>query len=165
MRRIILWIAAILITFAIGVGADRLWWHFLASPSTDEPAALDVVVPQREVVFVPAPAPPPPAPPKPNIILDYDGEYLSAAFYIMGSKPKEFADIESLSIYLSPGTDDYPAEIRVNTHQVNDDSSYDNAESTFVLVTNRRVFLRLQNWITRNSNIASTANSCAKIGM
>lgn len=142
MRRIILWIAAILITFAIGVGADRLWWHFLASPSTDEPAAFDVVVPQREVVFVPAPAPPPPppAPPTPNIILDYDGEYLSAGFYIMGPKPKEFADIDSLSIYLSPGTDAYPAAIHVNTHPVNDDSSYDYTEATFALVTNRRVF-------------------------
>ncbi len=140
MRRIVLWIAAILITFTIGVGADRLWRHFRAAPpapATVEPAAFDVVVPLKEVVYVPAPAPPPP---KPNIILDYDDEYLSAVFYILGSKPKEFADIESVSIYLNPMSDDYPAEIHVNIQQGNDDYPYDNAAATFGLVTNRRVF-------------------------
>jgi len=144
MRRIVLWIAAILITFSIGVGVDNLWWHFMAAPpapATVKPAAFDLVVPLKEAVYVPAPAPPPASPPKPNIILDYDDEdYLSAAFFILGPKPKEFADIESISIYLSPGTYDYPAEFHVNIHQDNDDYPYDNAAATFGLVTDRRIF-------------------------
>lgn len=145
MRRIVLWIAAILITFTIGVGADRLWWRFMAAPPVPtavEPAAFDVVVPLREAVYVPAPAPlPPPPPPIPNIILDSDDEsYLSASFYIMGPKPKEFADIDSISIYLSGGVEDYPGEFHVNTVQGDDDDTYDNAAATFALVTDRKIF-------------------------
>jgi len=143
MRRIILWVAAILITFSFGVGADKLWWHFMAAPpapATVERAQFDFPVPQ-EVVFAPAPAPLPPPPPKLNVILDCDDEfYLSAAFYIMGSKPKEFADIDSVSIYLSPGVADYPAEFHVNVRQGDDDDRYESATATFGLVTDRRIF-------------------------
>lgn len=139
MRRIVLWVAAILITFTIGVGADRLWWHFLAAPPTVEAAPVDVAVPEREIVYVQAPAPPtpPPAPPKPNFILDYDGHYLEAGFYPMGPVPKEFADFESLSIWLNPGpNEEYQGEIYVRTHR----AEYNGSLTMFALVTNRRVF-------------------------
>ncbi len=145
MRRFILWIAAILITFAIGVGAERLWWHFFAAaPVTPviEPATVDVAVPQREVVLASAPAPAPePAPsPKQNLVLDSDEDYnLSAYFYIIGSKPKEFADIDSLSIWLNPASDKYPGEIYVYTRFF-EESHYDSAPATFALVTERRIF-------------------------
>ena len=144
MRRFILWIAAILITFAIGVGADRLWWHFFTAspaPATVEPAAAEVIVPQREVVYVPAPAPatPTPPPPQPHLILDYDpkGPSVWAAFYIMGPQPKEFADIDSIEAMLSPESPDYPGTISVFAHEGN---VYDEAEATFGLVTDRRIF-------------------------
>ena len=143
MRRFILWIAAILITFAIGVGADRLWWHFFIAPAspTTEPGAADVAFPQPEVVFVPAPAPPPPppTPPKPHLILDYDSRQLSvrAVFYIMGPQSNEFADIDSIEAEFSPESPDYPGMILVNTHNGDD---YDDANATFGLVTNQTMF-------------------------
>ena len=144
MRRVILWIAAILITFAIGVGADRLWWHFLTAPPqpvTPGPVAFDVDIPQREAVpaYVPPPPPPAPPPPKPNLILDYDSLSLSvdAAFYPIGPKPKEFADFDSLEVILNPGSVDYPGEISVFTFEGNNPYK---AEATFGLVTERRLF-------------------------
>src|ERR1044072_6490173 len=122
MRRIILWIAAISITFAIGVGADRLWWHFLtASPPPTpvvEPVAVNSFVPQREEVPAYTPPPPTPAappPPKRNLILDYDGQTHSvyAAFYPMGPIPKEFAEFDSFEAMLSPESVEYPGTIWV----------------------------------------------------
>ena len=143
MRRFILWIAAISITFAIGVGADRLWWHFLAPPpptTVVEPVAFNSFEPQREVV--PAYAPPSqPAPvsPKPNLILDYDALTFSmwAAFYPMGPVPKEFADFDSIDAMLSPESEGYPGTISVFTREGGE--SYE-AEATFGLVTERRLF-------------------------
>lgn len=142
MRRFILWIAAISITFAIGVGADRLWWYFLAAPPpTPEAAPLAVdIQPQREIVYVPAPALPPPPPPLPNLILDYDSEEFSmgASFYIMGSKPKEFADFDSIEALLTPPhTDGDNASIRVYTRR---GDQFDSARVRFGLVTERQFF-------------------------
>jgi len=146
MRRWILWIAALLITFAVGIGADRLWWHFLTAPPSQpakvEPIAFDVAIPTREVVPAYVPPPPPPAalaPPKPNLILDYDSDMFSvwASFYIMGSKPKEFADIDSIEAMLTPESAQYPGTISVYTHKGDD---YDSAAANFALVTEKRFF-------------------------
>jgi hypothetical protein len=142
MRRFILWIAAILITFTIGVGADRLWWHFLAPPPAKAEPVVDVALPQREVVYVPAPAPPPPPPPAPkqNLVLDYEDDGgLSAVFYVMGAKPKGFTDIQGFDLYLNPGSVESPGEIYLNTG-LGDEHNYDNAPATFALVTERRIF-------------------------
>jgi len=138
MRRVILWIAAILITFAIGLGADRLWWHIFAAPAPApkaEPVAVDVQ-PLRETVFVPVPAEPTPA--KPTMILDYDplSFQVWTVFYIMGPKPKEFADFDSMEAMLNPQAND-PGTITVRTREGNE---YDNAEATFGLVTEQRLF-------------------------
>jgi hypothetical protein len=144
MRRFILWIAAILITFAIGVGADRLWWYFLAAPPAPvaEPVAVNSFEPQTEVVPAYVPPPPPPAappPPKPTMILDYDPLSLSlyAAFYPMGPLPKEFADFDSFEAMLSPDSVEDPGTIAVYTRQ--GAQSY-KAEATFGLVSERRLF-------------------------
>ena len=140
MRRVILWIAAILITFAIGVGADQLWWHFPAAPAPTpkvETLAVDLQ-PQREIVYVSEPAPPPPEP-KPNLILDYDPARLQlyGLFYVMGSKPKEFADLDALEVSLSPESKDFPGIIFVLTHE---GEQHYSAQATFGLVTERRLF-------------------------
>lgn len=140
MRRFVLWIAAILITFAIGIGADRLWWHFLAAappppPAKVEPLAINCGPPIRDIMYVPAPAPSP----TPNFILDYDPEESSmwAVFYVMSPKPKEFADIDSFEVSLSPAVDNHPGMIFVTARRGGD---YENAEATFALVTERRLF-------------------------
>lgn len=139
MRRLVLWIAAILITFAIGIGADRLWWHFLAAapqPAVKiEPLAINCGPPIRDIMYVPGPAPPP----KPNLILDYDVEkfQLSAAFYPIGAKPQEFADFDSIGVMLG-GIDAYDAtEFSV---YMKEGEKYDSANANFGLVTGRRLF-------------------------
>lgn len=143
MRRFILWIAAILITFAIGVGADRLWWHFFTAPPAPtkvEPAATaEIAFPQREVVYLPPAPPPPPSPPKRSLILDYDSKKLSvwAIFYIMGSQSKEFADIDSIEAELNPESEDSPGSIAVYTHTRD---QYETAYAIFGLVTDQRLF-------------------------
>ena len=140
MRRIILWIAAILITFAIGVGTDRLWWHLPAAPPSTpqaEPLAVDIQ-PQREIVYVPEPALPPP--PTSNLILDYDPEKfsISASFTIMGPKPKEFVQFDSFEAMLS-GThaDENQASITLYTHS---GDQYDSEPVKFGVVTERQFF-------------------------
>ena len=141
MRRFILWIAAMLITFAIGVGAEQLWSHFFSAPpapTTIEPTAVNVALPQR--VYLPGPAPLPAATPSPpNLILDYDSEKLSvwAVFYIMGPQSKEFADVDSIQAMLNPEVKGYPGEISLYTHSGAD---YDNVNANFALVTTQRMF-------------------------
>ena len=143
MRRFILWIAAILITFAIGVGADRLWWRLLAAPApVAEPVAVNSFEPQTEVLpayVSPPPLPATPSPPKPTIILDYDplSFTIAAVFYPMGAKPKEFADFDSFEAMLSHGSQEDPGTIAVYTRDGGE--SY-RAEATFGLVTERRFF-------------------------
>jgi hypothetical protein len=141
MRRFVLWIAAILITFAIGVGADRLWWHFLAAPpqpAEPAPVTSNCGPPIRDIVYVPAPPAPPP-PPKPTFVLDYDRNSfsMSAVFYIMGAKPAEFADIDSFEVMLGAMNEYDPTAISVY-RRLGDD--YDSAHATFGLVTARRLF-------------------------
>ena len=142
MRRFVLWIAAILITFSIGIGADRLWWHLLAPalpPSAKvEPIAINCGPPIRDITYVPAPPTPAP-PPQPNFILDYDVEkfQLSAAFYPIGAKPREFADFDSIGVMLG-GSDAYDGtEFSV---YMKEGEEYDSANANFGLVSGRRLF-------------------------
>ena len=142
MRRVILWVAAILITFAIGVGADQVWWHFLAAPPPApkvEPLAVDIQ-PQREVVYVPGPALPPPPPPKPFLILDYDHKKFSVygSFYIMGAKPKEFESFDSIeAMFSDPHAEGEQGDITVYTR---DGNQFDSTPARFVVVTQRTLF-------------------------
>ena len=102
MRRVILWIVTILITFAIGTGFDSLWRYRTTkeSPVTAklEAAPLEITVPEVEKT------PPIPAPaPAPNLILDYNREKIDhyGALYIMGPAPEGFRDFECIALGLS----------------------------------------------------------------
>jgi len=102
MRRIILWIVALLITFAVGTGADSLRRYLFTNEAPAaklEAAPFDVAVP----VFAPAVPFPEPAPPAPNLILDYNQEKIDhyGALYIMGPAPEGFRDFECIALGLS----------------------------------------------------------------
>jgi uncharacterized protein involved in high-affinity Fe2+ transport len=90
MRRVILWIVAILITFAIGTGADsfRRYLFTKETPAAEkvEAAPLEVAAP----VFAPIVPFPESAAPAPNLILDYNPEKIDhyGALYIMGPAPE-----------------------------------------------------------------------------
>ncbi|HEV8428472.1 MAG TPA: hypothetical protein VGQ41_11285 [Pyrinomonadaceae bacterium] len=139
MRRVILWLAAILITFAIGVGADQLWWWLFKAvppvPSNVQPLAVDCGPPIRDIVYIPAP----PTPPEKNFILDVDHERfnIGALFYIIGPKSKAFADLDSFEVWLNPQSTTHLGSIFVSTGKGDE---YDSAAANFALVTERRVF-------------------------
>lgn len=102
MRRVILWIVAISITFGIGMGADALRRYlFTKQPLVTklEPAPFEVAVP----VFAPTVPFPEPAAPAPNLILDYNQEKIDhyGALYIMGPAPQGFRNFECIALGLS----------------------------------------------------------------
>jgi hypothetical protein len=127
MKRLILHVALMLVTFTFGVALDRLLWE----PHVETLPALKLIE------FPPAP----PAPPATSteIILDYDVEEFNpfGAYEIMGSKPKSFAKFQGIELAVS-GNQDYPGYVSV--YNVESYKEHDGAAATFALVTEERVF-------------------------
>ena len=141
MKRLVLHVALLLVTFAFGVALDRLLWE----PHVEPLPNLEVVkLPPSEPQTVPVAPVAPPAPaatPIPNLIRDYDSEKFSrwGVFYIMGAKTKAFADFDTIEVGLSGDGDDYPGYISVVTRSDRNEYGYDVASATFALVTERRL--------------------------
>lgn len=142
MKRLIFCAGMMLVTFAVGIGIHRL----IAQRQVDKappPPKVEVVslAPVELRRESPPPAPPEPAAtPKPIFVLDYDRKKFApwAVFYVMGQKPRAFADFESLEVALSEHGDPDDGYIGVNT--IGPDSAWDGARATFALVTERRLF-------------------------
>ncbi|HEX7330500.1 MAG TPA: hypothetical protein VF290_03320 [Pyrinomonadaceae bacterium] len=148
MKRVILRVVAMLLTFALGVTVTWLiLWREVEEP--DPPCKVELVSPEAlvnriesiasitpitPVATVPAPA----ATPKPHFILDYDPEMFNpyGMYYIMGPKPKEFASFDSFEVVLIGLADD-PGYISVftNSEKYNSDST----SAVFAFVTERRL--------------------------
>jgi hypothetical protein len=131
------------VTFAFGIGIHRLIWQRQVN-KTPSPKAetISFVLPEPYGLVpttVPAVAPAPVATPTPNFIRDYDSEKfaLYAVFYPMGPTPEAFADVESIEVAPNGDGEDDPGYITVNTRLYD---KYYNAEATFALVTERRLF-------------------------
>jgi hypothetical protein len=134
MKRLVLHVALMLVTFAFGVGLDRLLWE----PHVEPLPNLEVFpLPEPRIVHsygIGAPA----AESK-EFILDYDFEKFNpvGAYEIMGPKPKAFANFQGIELAVS-GSESYPGYIVVyNEGSYNE---YDGASATFALVTDERVF-------------------------
>lgn len=148
MKRVILRVVAMLLTFALGV---TVTWLILRREVNDtrSQCKVEVVSPEAlvqriesiasirpiaPVATVPAPAPAP----KPHFILDYDPEMFNpyGMYYIMGPKPKEFAGFDSFEVVLI-GLQDEPGYISVftNSEKYNSDST----SAVFAFVTERRL--------------------------
>lgn len=142
MKRLVLHVALMLVTFAFGVGLDRLLWEPRVEPLPNlEVVKLPPSEPQRVPVATVAP-PAPAATPIPNLIRDYDSNKFSrwGVFYIMGTKTKAFADFDTIEVALSGDGDDYPGYISVTTRSNTNGYGYDVASATFALVTEQRLF-------------------------
>ena len=142
MKRLIFCAGMMLVTFAVGIGIHRLIAQRQVDkappPPKVEAVSLAPVELRRESV---PPAPPEPAAtPKPILVLDYDRKKFTpwAVFYIMGHKPREFADVDSLEVALSRDVDYDEGYIAVNT--LGPDNAWDGASATFALVTEHRLF-------------------------
>ena len=102
MRRVILRIVALLITFALGTGADSLRRYVF----TKKAPVAKLEAPPFQVpapLFPPTVPFPEPAPPAPNLVLDYNHERIDhyGALYIMGPAPEGFRDFECIALGLS----------------------------------------------------------------
>ena len=142
MKRVILRVVAMLLTFALGVAVS---WLILrrAVKDTPPPCKVEVVstedlvqrlasvAPVAPVLSVPA------ATPKPHYILDYDPETFNpyGVYYLIEPKPKEFAKFESIELGLF-GDYTEPGYIRIYTQGIN---GSDEASAVFALVTKERL--------------------------
>lgn len=144
MKRIILGVAALLITFAMGVGVE---WFVSTRLRTSTPSIEPVVEDFKSVVKpvipgVPAITPAATLPPLPErkIILGYDDQafYPNGTYSILGSTPKEFSEFFSFETDYSEYVNDRPVGyISVNTKAGG--GSFDSHSAVFGLVTERRV--------------------------
>lgn len=149
MKRVILRVVAMLLTFALGVTFS---WLILREEVNDTPPPCKVevvspealvqriesiasITPIAPVATVPAPA----ATPKPHFILDYDPEMFNpyGMYELMDPKPKEFAKVEGINLGVFGSGISDEAYIAVTTR--NEYENYFDAPATFALVTERRV--------------------------
>lgn len=143
MKRVILRVVAMLLTFALGVAVD---WLILrrAVKETPPPCKVEVVSPEAVVQQIASMAPVAPvaplpaATPDPNFILDYDPDTFNpyGIYYIMGPKPKEFASFQSLELGLF-GHSNEQGRISIDTQG---DYYSDSVSAVFGLITKDRLF-------------------------
>ena len=144
MKRMILRIVVMLLTFALGV---FVYWsileleedNFPRTPSCEAVSPAPVAPPVAPVVPVAAAAPVPDATPKPHIILDYDPDtfYPYGMFHLMGPKPAEFKNFEGFEVGSNGYSDDVPAYLLAIKRYPDDSSG--STSAVFVLITKRRL--------------------------
>ena len=142
MKRILLFVTTMLVTFALGLGIQS----FVSWYQVEHPAPVEAinVAPLATTAPLFAPAPRIPAvsadTPEPILILDYDPEEFVpwAVFRVMGRKPKEFADIDSIELGLSRNLEKQGGYMSLFTCVPGNCKS---ARGTFALVTKQRLFL------------------------
>ena len=142
MKRLIIYVAMMLVTFAVGVGIHS----FISYRQVDDTPPVEVLsvspVTTQAQLFAPvAPISVESASEQETIlILDYDEEKFTpwAFFQVMGNKPKEFADLNSFELGLYRDTDNQRGYLSLNAHDSG--GNYQSAPGTFVLVTEQRLF-------------------------
>lgn len=135
MRRTILWIIAIMISFAIGTGTDSLR-HYLVRkelPKVEAPpaavAAPVAATPTRAVI------------PRQSLILDYDPQKFVplVTLYILGPAPKGFSDFDFIQVDVPVGDDvDYHGYIAV--YSGSNQKHSETAPANFALVTQHTLY-------------------------
>ena len=111
MKRIILGVAAMLMTFAVGVGVYGLIRNRSeANTSKIEPVVQDFKPVVEPVVPVITPVAELPDTPKSRIILDYNDVtfYPNGGYSFLRATPKEFAEVDSFLLEYSEIVDDQP---------------------------------------------------------
>jgi len=140
MKRVIPGVAALLVTFALGIGVDRLTWA-RSEVSTPIVEAAPIVQPVADIERVVTPSPILPDTHENRIILDYDEEtfYPNGTYHILGSTPKEFTEFFSFETDYSEYSNDHPVGyISVSTKSGG--GTFHSHSAVFGLITERRVF-------------------------
>lgn len=139
MKRIVFYVATMLVTFALGFGIH----NFISQRQVDPPAPVETISVDTLPFQVPL-APPIPTvsadTPDPILVLDYDPEKFTpwAVFYVMGNKPKDFANIDWIELGLPRDVDDPKGYLFLAAHDTGD--NYVSALATFALVSEQRLF-------------------------
>ena len=144
MKRMILRIVVMLVTFALGVAVD---WSIIrrAVNNTSPTPTVEVVNPApletsiAPVVSVAAAAPLPAETQKPHFILDYDPDTFNpyGTYYLMGPKPKGFENLDNIEVGFLGYPDNDPGTITV--YKRYPDGSFGGPSAFFGLVTKRRL--------------------------
>jgi len=140
MRRVILWIVAISITFAIGTGFDSLL-RYLSVKESPAVAQLEAAPFKIDVPEVEKTPPVPEPAPAPNLILDYDHEKFTpmGTLHIIGPAPKGFGDFDFIELDVPVGDDvDYHGYIAVYSRS--NQEHFETAPANFALVTERTLY-------------------------
>lgn len=141
MKRLLLSLGVMLITFACGVGIDRLIWHSFTSNIGPE----DTVNPVPLAVVETAARLPPIPPPTPReVVFDYTPKhfYPDGLYYWIGPKPKEFEEFSVLELLKLGASEDESSGYRAwLSTGVNNNFSHHPA--ILGLVSEKRVFLIL----------------------
>ena len=148
MKRMILRVVVMLVTFAMGVAVYGLILQRAVnkasatpcvqavSPAPLEPAKASVAPVVPAAVIAP---PVPVATPKPHFIIDYDPDtfYPYGMYYLMDPKPKDFENLEGFEMEQNGYADEVPAYIMVIKRYP--DESTGSTSAVFGLVTKRRL--------------------------
>ena len=144
MKRFLLYVLVLLLTFAFGVGLERVTRYRFANevaPVAQLPPGEQHIIPVPTTSVTPATAiNAEPSPPTPTLIRDYDRKNIIryGIFYIHGRAPREFADFDSIELDLIGAEPPYDGYISIN--EVFAVDQYDRAMATFAFVTERRLF-------------------------
>jgi len=148
MKRLIIYVAMMLVTFAVGVGIPS----FLAHRQVDDgppvevlsvtPIVLSQPLPTQAQLFEPITSIPVEsrATQETILILDYDEEKFNpwAVFRVMGDKPNEFDGIDSIELGLYRADDNQQGYLSLVA--CDSGANCDSADGTFALVSQQRLF-------------------------
>ena len=140
MRRMILRVVVMLVTFVFGVMAYQLIIERASNnaPPVAKVEAVSPAPPVASVVPVAAVVPLAEATPKPHFILDYDPDtfYPWGMYHLMGPKPVEFENFEGFEVGGNGYADDVPAYILAIKRYPDGTGS---TSAIFGLITKRRL--------------------------
>lgn len=142
MKRLIIYVAMMLVTFAVGVGIHS----FISHRQVDDTPPVEVLsvspVTTQAQLFAPVTSIPLESVSEQEtiLVLDYDEEKFTpwAVFRLMGNKPKEFANIDSVELGLYRDSDNQRGYLSLNA--LDTGGNYQSAPGTFVLVSQQRLF-------------------------
>jgi hypothetical protein len=135
MKRLAIRVLLFLLTFSLGVELQRILFsttHVDAPPPT-------VQSPEPVVKIVEMPVPVPAGPPRPVLIFDYDRKKFEPYGYfgIIGNKPRQFQEVDSLAVEVYDDGSGPTGTISVISVQGDD---YDSQEAVFAMLTSDRIF-------------------------
>jgi hypothetical protein len=140
MNRLLLYVMTSLVTFAFGVGIHPLLWlaPMRGAPTANIEPARVIIEPQSEIASALPPVATPSAIPAPFLILDYRDKFFPhAGFFMIGHKPKAFADFQFIELDLLKNRSYGNSYIEVYESSDKFLSTY---VATFGLVTERKLF-------------------------